>query len=116
MESRLQRSLQNRWLATIVALAIGYIAVRTLLYVAQDVYYIYCVYPKEKGDEYNYPELRYTLGQIAIFLWSAVELCTAALIAQTAFFHRKHKWAAVRFSLLRSASFFWFLDSSAEWR
>jgi hypothetical protein len=94
METRLQRVLQNRWFAAIATFAIGYIAVRTLLFVAEDAYYVYEVYPKEKGAEYSYPELRYTFGQIAIFLWSLVGLCTAVLTARSAFFCREHKWAA----------------------
>ncbi len=86
METPLQRVLQNRWFAAIAAFAIGYIAVRTLLFAAEDSYYVYEVYPKEKGAEYSYPELRYTFGQIAIFLWSLVGLCTAVLTSPVSIF------------------------------
>jgi hypothetical protein len=94
VETRLQRVLQNRWFAAIATLAIGYIAVRTLLFLADDANYVYHVYPQEKGAEYDYPELRYTFGQIAIFLWSVVGLCTAVLTARSALFRTQQKWAA----------------------
>ena len=94
MRARVKRLLQNRLFAAIAALAIGYIAVRTLLVIGQDAYYVYHVYPKEKGDEYIYPEVRYTLGQIAIFLWSLVGLCAAVFTARCALVRTEHKWAA----------------------
>jgi len=62
--------------------------VRSLVFVGQDAYYVYHAYPREKGTGYIYPELRYTFGQIAIFLWSAFGVFTALLTA------RSHKCAS----------------------
>ena len=91
---RLQRVLQNRWFAATASFAVLYIAVRTLLFVTSDAYYTVHVYPKEKGAEYSYPELRYTFGQIAIFVWSVVGLFAAVLTARCALFRTQQKWAA----------------------
>jgi hypothetical protein len=75
-------------------LAIGYVAMRVMLYVTEGFYYDFHVYPREKGAEYNYPELRYTLGQVAIFLWSVVGLAAAVFVARCALFRTPARWAA----------------------
>jgi hypothetical protein len=65
-----------------------------MLFAAEDAYYIYYVYPNAKGAEYNYPELRYTFGELAIFVWSVVGVSTAVLAARCACFRTQPKWAA----------------------
>ena len=94
MESWLQRALRNRWLAAIATVAVGYVSMRVMLFVTEDAYYVYHVYPQTKGAEYNYPELRYSIGQAAIFLWSVVGLCTAVLAARCGLLRTPAKWAA----------------------
>ena len=94
METRLERALRNRWLAAITTLVIGYVAIRVMLYVTESFYYDFHVYPQEKGAEYNYPELRYTVGQVAIFLWSVLGLTAATFAARNALFRTPAKWAA----------------------
>jgi hypothetical protein len=94
METRVQRALQNRWLATAATIAVAYIGVRVMFWVLEDAYYNYYLYPQIKGAEYNYPELRYTFGQVAIFLWSFMGLCTAALVGRCTLLRTEDKWAA----------------------
>jgi hypothetical protein len=94
VETRLERALQNRWFAALTVLAIGYVAMRVMVNVAEGFYYDFHVYPQMKGAEYNYPELRYTFGQVAIFLWSVVGLTAAAFAARSALFRTPAKWAA----------------------
>ncbi|HEY6305140.1 MAG TPA: hypothetical protein VI488_01620 [Candidatus Angelobacter sp.] len=74
METRVQRALQNRWVAIAATIAVGYIGLRVMLNVIDDAYYDYYFYPHMKGAEYTYPELRYAFGQAAILLWSVAGL------------------------------------------
>ena len=104
METRLQCAFQNRWVATAVAVAIGYIAAWAILRVGQGAYYDYYLYPRIKGAEYIYPELRYTLGQAAILIWSLTGAYTAVLAAGCALFGRHTKWAA-RFAIAFALGF-----------
>jgi uncharacterized membrane protein len=94
VETRVQRALQNRWIAGAAAIVIGYVAVRVTLSVIDDTYYDYYVYPRLKGAEYVYPELRYAVGQVAILIWSIAGLLTAALAGRCALFQTGTKWAA----------------------
>jgi len=65
-----------------------------MLFLVDDAYYIYHVYPQAKGAEFKLPELRYTFGQVAAFLWSVLGMCTAVLAARCSFFRTQAKWAA----------------------
>jgi hypothetical protein len=65
-----------------------------MAHVIEGAYYDYYVYPRIKGAEYSYPELRYTFGQVAIFLWSLLGLGAAALAARCALFRTQSKWVA----------------------
>src|SRR6266478_2079118 len=94
MEMPIQRAFQNRWVATVATIAIGYISVWVMLHIGEVAYYDYYLYPRIKGDEYTYPELRYTLGQVAILIWSLTGVFTATLAGRCALFCREARWAA----------------------
>ena len=98
METLVQRALQNRWVAAGATIAVGYVGLRVMLSVVEGAYYDYFLYPRIKGAEYIYPELRYSFGQAAILLWSLAGVCTAALAGRCALFRTGGKWAA-RFAL-----------------
>ena len=97
VETRLERALRNRWFAAITVLVIAFVAMRVLLILTAGLYYDFHAYPKMKGAEYDYPELRYTFGQIAIFLWSIMGLTTAVLVARCALFRTTARCAARSF-------------------
>jgi hypothetical protein len=94
METRVQRAFQNRWVATAATIAFGYIGVWVTLHVGEGAYYDYYLYPRIKGAEYTYPELRYTLGQAAMLIWSLTGVYTAALAGRCTLFRSGAKWAA----------------------
>lgn len=94
MQTRVERALQNRWVATAATVAIGYIALWVMVNVIEQAYYDYYFYPRMKGAEYTYPELRYTFGQAATLLWSVLGLCTAALAGRCALLRTGVSWAA----------------------
>jgi len=68
-----------------------------MLSVIYGAYYDYYFYPRLKGGEYIYPELRSALGQVAILVWSIAGLLTAALAGRCALFRTGTKWAARSF-------------------
>ena len=94
METRVQRAFQNRWVATIATITIGYVGAWVMLRVGERAYYDYYLYPRIKGAEYIYPELRYTVGQAAILIWSLMGVCSAALAGRCAWFGTEARWAA----------------------
>ena len=94
MEPRIKRALQNRWVAATATITIGYVGLWVMVRVIEEAYYDYYLYPRIKGAEYSYPELRYSFGQAAILLWSLAGLCTAALTARRVFVSTETKWAA----------------------
>jgi hypothetical protein len=94
METRVQRALQNRWVAGGATIALGYVGLCVTIQIIEGGYYDYYLYPRLKGAEYIYPELRYTFGQAAILLWSLAGLCTAVLAARCALLRTDAKWAA----------------------
>jgi hypothetical protein len=94
MEMQVQRALQNRWVAIVIAIVAGFVGVWQIVNVVRDVYYAYYFFPRVKGVEYSYPELRYTLGQAATLLWAIMGVCTAALAGRCALLRRDVKWAA----------------------
>jgi len=93
METRVQRAFQSRWVAAAATIAVGYIGLWVMVHVIQGAYYDYYQYPRMKGAEYSYPELRYSIGQAAILLWSLLGLCAAALAGRYALFRTGGKWA-----------------------
>jgi formate hydrogenlyase subunit 3/multisubunit Na+/H+ antiporter MnhD subunit len=92
MKSLLERVLSNRWIAAISAVVIGYISIRVFAFVAEDGYYNYYLYPRLKGTEYIFPELRYTFGQIAILVWSVVGICAAVFLVKDFASKGQHRW------------------------
>ena len=93
METRLRPAFQSRWLAAAATIAAGYLGLWVLAHTVEDAYYDYYLYPRIKGAEYIYPELRYSLAQAAILLWSLIGLCAAALLGRYLLLRTGGKWA-----------------------
>jgi hypothetical protein len=55
METRVQRALQNRWLATAATIAVAYIGLRVMFWVLEDAYYNYYLYRKSNGPSTTIP-------------------------------------------------------------
>jgi hypothetical protein len=92
VKSFLQRALSNRRIAAVATVLIGYISIRVFAFVAEDGYYNYYLYPRLKGKEYIFPELRYTFGQIAILGWAVVGICAAVLLVKDLASKAQHRW------------------------
>ena len=93
METRFRRAFQSRLLAAAAAIAVGYLGLWVMAHTVEGAYYDYYVYPRIKGADYIYPELRYSFGQAAILLWSLLGLCAAALVGRYALMRTGGKWA-----------------------
>jgi hypothetical protein len=91
----LGRALQNRWIAFVSAILIGYVSLRVFADVAKNSYYNFYAYPRLKGAEYVYPEIRYTLGQAAILVWSVIGVWSTALLATWSLFRNQHRCIAL---------------------
>jgi len=76
---RVERALRFPAVGLAVALGIGLISARVLWLMAPDAYYVYYLFPRVK-DSYIYPELRYTFGQLAIFIWCLLGLVSSVLL------------------------------------
>lgn len=92
LKSFLSRALSNPWIAGFAAVVIGFISIRVFAFVLEDGYYNYYLYPRFKGKEYIFPELRYTFGQIAILMWSVVGICAALFLVKNFTSKRQHRW------------------------
>jgi hypothetical protein len=67
---RFQLWLERRWLLLPLAVAIGLISLLLFSITVQRDYWEYLIYPKEKAaDNYIYPQLRYTVFDVALLLW-----------------------------------------------
>jgi Trk-type K+ transport system membrane component len=67
---RFQLWLERRWLLLPLAVAIGLISLLLFSTTVQRDYWEYLIYPKEKAaDNYIYPQLRYTVFDVALLLW-----------------------------------------------
>ena len=89
---------------------------RVMLYVTEGQYHDFHVYPQMKGAECNYPELRYTFGQVAIFhcrLWDSLRQSSPLEVRG---FAPRRNGLLVLLLLLLLASVFSSWDSWQEWR
>jgi Trk-type K+ transport system membrane component len=67
---RFQRLLEHRWVLVLLAVAIGLVSLFLFSITVQRDYWEYLIYPKEKAaDNYIYPQLRYTVFDVALLLW-----------------------------------------------
>src|SRR5260370_37563655 len=70
LKDRLRRLLEHRWVFVLLALAIGLVSLFLFSITAERDYWEYLIYPKEKAaDNYIYPQLRYTVFDVALLLW-----------------------------------------------
>jgi hypothetical protein len=67
---RFQRLLERQWVLVALAVAIGLASAFLFSITVQRDYWEYFVFPREKAaDNYIYPQLRYTLFDVALLLW-----------------------------------------------
>src|ERR1022692_2459563 len=76
---RVLRLLETRRVLLPVAMAIGLVSSFLLWVTVQRDYLDYWFYPKMKGEEYFYPQLRYTLFDIVLLLWCLDGLAASGL-------------------------------------
>jgi hypothetical protein len=67
-------------LTAVSALFVTVVSVWAAYLVLTDAYYIFVIYPREKGAEYTFPEYRYIFGQICIMVWSLWGIGTGSLL------------------------------------
>jgi hypothetical protein len=68
--NRTRRLLERRWLLVPLAVAIGLVSLFLFSITVQRDYWEYLIFPKEKAaDNYIYPQLRYTVFDLALLLW-----------------------------------------------
>jgi heme/copper-type cytochrome/quinol oxidase subunit 3 len=89
--SRFQRVLDRRWLLVAVAVAIGLVSAVLFFGTLRGAYWDYYKFPKEDAVDpgfYIYPQLRYTIFNSGVLLWSLVGLAACALALRSAYLKR----------------------------
>jgi hypothetical protein len=68
--AKFQRLLEHRWVLVLLAVAIGLVSLFLFSITVPRDYWEYVIYPKEKAaDNYIYPQLRYTIFDVALLSW-----------------------------------------------
>src|SRR5260370_5284498 len=81
---KFQRLHELRWLVLPLSFAIALVSGFLLWATLRAAYWDYWIYPREKSGEippYIYPELRYTLFFIVLFLWCLDGIVAASLLS-----------------------------------
>ena len=87
--ARFQRLLEQRWLLVLLAVPIGLISLFLFSITVQRDYWEYVIFPKEKAaDNYIYPQLRYTIFDVALLSWCLDGFLACGLSLRSAFSKR----------------------------
>jgi hypothetical protein len=87
--TRAERLLERRSLLLILAATIGLASAFLLRLKLEGAYYEYWVFPRDKAvDGYIYPQLRYTIFDVALLLWCFDGLLFSIMSVRSAFTSR----------------------------
>jgi hypothetical protein len=81
--------LEHRWVLLPLAVAIGVVSLFLFSITVQRDYWEYVIFPREKAaDNYIYPQLRYTIFDIALLSWCLDGFVACGLSLKSAFSKR----------------------------